>query len=406
MLRNQMGCFLLALLLVCPIWGLAAEGDSFATYVMPEGAETLFVTDISQFEAPQGMETMYAAMGRVTSKGDIYIIRMKNGLALASVSCRTLSRSLTAEELLALTPQILNRLQQEFETVDPSSVTVEVNRQFENPALCVSLTVSPGADGPSFSLQGAAFSQGMEMMEVWSIMPTDDTLPGLANDRSDMEALLSSLHFGETDDSVSASSIDGLLTAVALPDSQPYADPDGAFTVQLPTGSLILTPHSTQEERSSIRQQYIAAHSEGADRLFDSVMGDIDDENATVVFSPDFQAIIEFFCEDAPFFQGYTPRQFFSIAPGIASSLNEKFDHAMCLESDKTLTLSGLEHAILSFWMRDGEMNLRLDAVAAVEGDSTLREIDLLMPVQADSAAQRDRLLALLMQTLQYISAP
>ena len=85
MLRNQMGCFLLALLLVCPIWGLAAEGDSFATYVMPEGAETLFVTDISQFEAPQGMETMYAAMGRVTSKGDIYMIRKKNGRALASV---------------------------------------------------------------------------------------------------------------------------------------------------------------------------------------------------------------------------------------------------------------------------------------------------------------------------------
>ena len=88
----------LLLVLLCPCAALA-DGETFASYRLPAEAKTVIVSDIRTLEAPEGLEAMYSAMGHVSISGDTYIVQMKNGMALASVSWRPLRRQVTLDEL-------------------------------------------------------------------------------------------------------------------------------------------------------------------------------------------------------------------------------------------------------------------------------------------------------------------
>ena len=77
---------LCALLAAVPAF---AQEETFATCQMPEGSESLYITEASGLQAPQGLEEMYALMLDANNLSDVYITRMRYGRALASISCTT-----------------------------------------------------------------------------------------------------------------------------------------------------------------------------------------------------------------------------------------------------------------------------------------------------------------------------
>ena len=82
----------------------ALSEETFATCQIPQGAESLFVTEAGAFEAPDGLEGMYALMLDANSLSDVYLTRMRYGRALASISCTSGVKPGTAQELLRSGP--------------------------------------------------------------------------------------------------------------------------------------------------------------------------------------------------------------------------------------------------------------------------------------------------------------
>lgn len=387
-------CLLLLLALLCPCAALA-DGETFASYRLPSGAETVPVTDIRNLSAPEGFEAMYSAMGRVSLNGDTYIVRMPNGLALASVSWRPLRRALTLEDLVAMEPQFAAALYQDFTYVDVQSVQI-TDGYFGRETLTIRALA--GETEGEYQLMGAAFPADGVMYEIWTIAPTDPSLPGLESDMQGMEFFINSVTFSSGS---SYHLIDDSLAAMELPENHLYTDEANRFCAGLPLDSQILTPQSTPEEREAIRQEYLSRNASGAERVFDQLMEDIDTEGATVIFYSGFQAVVEFFCEDVPDMAGMNTADFLSMGNDIAQSMAGQYDLALCLSANEAATLSGMEHCLLRLGIRADELSQYLTVLACIDGQGLLREVDLLTPAQQGQEGA-NALLALLLQTLQY----
>lgn len=391
----------LLLVLLCPCAALA-DGESFASYRLPAEAKTVIVSDIRTLEVPEGLEAMYSAMGRVSISGDTYIVQMKNGLALASVSWRPLRSEVTLEDLLAMKPQIQAALYQDFAYVQEEGAAFEITtRFFGRETLAVYALV--GEEKPEeFRIVGTTFPADGVMYEIWIIAPVDETLPGLASDMADMEFFIDSVEFTvEAADSASYHLIDGQLAAMELPENQLYTDAANRFCAGFPLDSRILTPQSSAEEREAIRQEYLSQNPSGAERVFEQLMEDVDTENATVVFCNGFQNVAEFFCENVPEMADMNTADFLSMGDGIAQSLMGDYDLALCLSTNEAVTLSGREHCLLRFGIRTDELSQYLTVLACIDEHGLLREIDLLTPAQQGQTGA-DALLSLIVQTLQY----
>lgn len=387
-------CLLLMLALLCHCAALA-DGESFASYRLPSGAETVLVTDIRTLTVPEGVEAMYSVMGRVSGNGDTYIVRMPNGLALASVSWRPLRRSLTLDDLLAMEPQFAAALYQDFACVEVQSVQI-TDGYFGRETLTIRALA--GETEGEYQLVGAAFPSDGVMYEIWTIAPTDASLPGLESDMQDMEFFINSVVFSS---GVSYQLIDDSLSNVELPESRTYTDASNRFSVALPLDSQLLSPRSTPEERESIRQQYLSRNASGAELLFDQLMEDIDTEDATVVFCNGYQTVAEFFCEDVSDMVGMTTADFLSMGEAIAQAMTEDFGLALCLSSNEAVTLSGMDHCLLRLGIRTDDLSQYVSVLACIDGQGLLREIDLFTPADQGQAGA-NALLALLLQTLQY----
>lgn len=391
----------LLLVLLCPCAALA-DGETFASYRLPAEAKTVIVSDIRTLEAPEGLEAMYSAMGHVSISGDTYIVQMKNGMALASVSWRPLRRQVTLDELLAMKPQIQAALYQDFAYVQEDGAEFEITTSFfGRETLGVYALV--GAEKPEeFRIMGTAFPADGVMYEIWIIAPTDESLPGLASDMEDMEFFINSVEFSVgTAEGASYRLIDEQLAAMEVPENQLYTDAANRFCAGIPLDSQIVTPQSSAEEREAIRQQYLSRNPSGAERVLDSLMEDVDTEGATVVFCNGFQCVVEFFCESVPEMAGMNTADFLSMGDGIAQNLMGDYDLGLCLSANEAATLSGREHSLLRFGIRSDELSQYLTVLACIDEQGLLREIDLLTPAQQGQPAV-DALLSLILQTLQY----
>lgn len=392
-------CLLLVLLYPC---AALADGETFASYRLPAEAKTVIVSDIRTLEAPEGLEAMYSVMGHVSISGDTYIVQMKNGMALASVSWRPLRRELTLDDLLAMKPQIQAALYQDFAYVQEDSAEFEITANFfGRETLAVYALV--GVEKPEeFGIVGTAFPADGLMYEIWIIAPADASLPGLASDMEDMEFFIDSVEFSvEAADSASYRLIDGQLSVAEWSAPLLHTDEDNHFSVALPQDSRILSPGSSAEEREAIRQEYLSRNPSGAERVLDSLMEDVDTEGATVVFCNEFQSVAEFFCENVPEMADMNTADFLSMGDGIARNLMGDFDLALCLSANEAISLSGREHCLLRFGIRSDELSQYLTVLACIDGQGLLREIDLLTPAQQGQPAA-DALLSLIVQTLQY----
>lgn len=389
---NRIAAVLLALMLsLCPLAALAEDDGTFATCVMPEGAETIDVYSLSRLEVPQGLETLYAAMSNASNRGDVYITRMKNGLALISLACQPLDQSMTPPDLLDLLPQIQESLTAEFPGMNQDELFSGLQQLFGREVLALQATVPLTGDDTAL-LMGFAFPRKSDMIEVWAAVPnTYADSDALASDQTDLWNFLGSLAFTTGEEAQTAD----------LMEHETYTDPDGLFSVGLPAGCTVLTANTTPEQLEAARRQFESANPEGASPVFDGFVKDMQDENATVVFSADWQCALEFFTIEEEALSGLTTSSFLGQAEQITQNLTEKYQYAMHLQSGRRF-LSGFEHSQLSYWVRQQDYSFHLDVLATITGEKTLREIDLYTPASGYDTAQQQALLELAAQTLEY----
>lgn len=190
-------CILLAAAPAC------AQEDTFATCQMPEGSESLYITEAAEFQIPDGLENLYALMMDANTQSDVYITRMRCGRALASISCTSAAGPGTAEDLLALWPEAARRIAQDVDYINDSASCAAVETAFGYDALVIRTDIAVGEESMVLlEAQCAAFYNGPDLIEVWTLLPAastylyDDQAAGeLESDRADLAAFIASLNF-------------------------------------------------------------------------------------------------------------------------------------------------------------------------------------------------------------------
>ena len=149
----------------------------------------------------------------------------------------------------------------------------------------------------------------------------------------------------------------------------PYQDKDGRFMMAIPEDAVVIDVHSTTDEVAAARESYIANNPEGAAHAFDTFMQDVYEERTVLIFTADMKGLIQVFASEEERFRGATTQQLCAMASAIQQVLEDKFDFAACLADDERMTVSNMEHALLGYWIRSGELDLMLDIMACVVED-------------------------------------
>lgn len=358
----------LALLLVCSS-ALAAQDVPIASYDLPEGAEVFYLSESGAMEAPDGLEGMYDLMSTAASRGDVYLIRMANGRALASVSSTPVYESVAVQDLLALWPQTVQTIALEGAQVDESASEVGVETLYGGVEM-LHVRTRIGVGDLWLEAEGFAFCRERELTELWAVCPerglyADDSAGAdeLSRDRRDLKLFMESLSFPEAWEDM----------AIGVP----YEDRDGRFIMAIPQDAVVIDVHSAPEEVEAARSRYIERNPEGAARAFDCFMQDVYGERAVFVFTADMQGVIQVFGSQVEGFRGATPEQLCRMAQPILDVMNETFDFAACLADNERAEISCEEHALLGYWVRSGELDLMIDVMACVVMDDWLYEVDI-----------------------------
>lgn len=373
----------------------AVSTAPIATYTLPRGAEALHLWDSGAWTVPEGLEGLYYLMQNAEMYGDVYLVRMPHGRALVSVSCMKPENQYTAEELLGLWPQIAQNIAKEGVTVDASESCASLENLYGFDALHIRTDITAGEWGSGLALEaeGIAFPRGDELLEVWAVAPAaglyaqdDPAAQELAEDRASMETFLKSLGFSN----LGSMAVEGV----------PYADPEGRFALAIPAESTVLTAGSAQEDIDRAREAYLAAHEEGADRLFNEYINDMITQGVTVIIAKDQQVVAEIFASQEESFRDTTVEQLAALAQPIQHSLAERYDVVLPLNVQDQAVISGQKHAWLTYWVRSGEADVQLDVLASVLDDAWLYEVDLF----SHDGNQEQRMLwhTFITQTLRY----
>jgi len=97
---------------------------------------------------------------------------------------------------------------------------------------------------------------------------------------------------------------------------------------------------------------------------------------------------------------GVQPEGLDSLAPVLKATLALDYDLAALTESDQRAAISQLEHAMMGYWLRMGEMDLQLDVAICIHPENWMYEVDI-YTVEGDQQL-RSELHAFVKQTLAY----
>lgn len=387
--------WLIAVLCLLTLPAMAQEGGSIASFLLPEGAQTFYLPEGPDMDVPEGLSAFYELMTRANRESDVYLVRMKFGRALVSVSCTNVGRPATAQALLEKWPDIAQRIASETQYVnaDPACAAVEMRYGFESLVIRTDLAVGK-ENMLLLKAVGTAFYRENDLIEVWEVFPSDSVYlyneaaaRELRSDRTDLSSFLSSLNFAQA--------------PVAEAEPEPYTAPSGACMLSVPKGCTILDPASTAEQAKAVREQYIAANPEGAADAFDVYYRDVAAEGATLIFTEDMHAVIGLYA--LPDWPDLSPAVLCSAAGAIRDSLREKFGAAACLVDNARQHISGTEHSKLAYEIGTGFRQTLL-VLSCVQPNGTLREVDFFL-AESMPAAEREKLMNLVYQTLSYLPA-
>lgn len=391
-MTKRLSALLLTLVLICGLSFAAAE--TFASYQLPQGARVCYVTEAGELEAPQGLESMYALMSTAAARTDVYLMRMPHGRALVSVSCSPVAASRTAEELLTLWPRIAANIGKEVAYVDDDASCAAVENRFGHDLLHIQTRLTTSGEETAYlRAEGFAFCRDKELLEVWAVWPeepvylySDQAAQELEEDLEALDAFLQSLSFDKN--------------RVAI-ESENYADPDGRFVMQVLMDSVIITGDTPMEDVSAVRERFVAANEEGAANVFDQLMRDVYEQRVTLILTADMKGAIQVFCSREENFAGATPDMLQTLAEPIRESLTDRYGIAISLGVNEHVSISQRDHAFLGYWLRCGECDVQLDALACVIGEDWLCEVDIHV-VDGDQTL-RSMLHSLVAQTLCYL---
>ena len=210
MMKRWFALLLAGLLMVAPaVLAEEEDGAGFGTFFQPEGVELCEVEDAGSLSVPDGLSGLYALMQDCNSFASAYVFRMPKGRALMSVACTTIGNPRTALELLESWPQILNALQGEGKSVTIEPTYPRVEAQYDRQTLHVQAILET-ADGSGLRvrLDGVAFYQGNDLIELWQAWPEATTyqlmplaLQELRDDLATLKELTDSFQFQDSSQS-------------------------------------------------------------------------------------------------------------------------------------------------------------------------------------------------------------
>lgn len=367
-------CALLALL---PALALA---DAYGAYVLPDGAELVLLEEADRLEVPQGLEEMYKLMRTANSRSDVFLIRLKNGRALVSLSFTERS-AVTPEKLLALWPQVAKAMAHDVMFMDDSEECAKLDKRFGRDALVIDTTLVAGQTAMlRLDAQCTAFYNDEELIEIWTLIPSDtqylfdeEAQAQRQSDAADMQALLGSFDFDDQGDGEQQQE----PSASALP-SERYAAPDGWFALDVPKGSWVLNKSTPTREVSERREAMIAARGQDASQLFDLCLKDALNEDAVFIIAPDQSAVLVLYRLYAEEMRGMTVEQLMQMGESNAAGMqNGKFDSATFIEPASMAMLGGMTFAGTEYLLRSGQTDILLNLFGAVDEQSYLYEVDL-----------------------------
>lgn len=374
---------------------LAEESGSIASFVLPEGAETYYLPDNPDIPVPDGLAELYALMRNFSPNSDVYLARMPHGRVLASVSCKAVPTPFTAQQLHALWPEIASRIGKTVQYINADAACAKAETRYGFEALAIETDLAVGTDSMLLlKAHSTAFCRGTDLLEVWAVYPADSVYlydeaaaAELAADLNDLNAFLASLNFaGEP---------------VAEAAAAPYRAPSGRFAMAVPRDCVILDPTSTQQAAADVRARYIAANPDGADTAFDVYYRDLLNEDATLIFTADMQAVVALYCLSMPEADGLTPDMLCRTAGSTRDGLTKKFGAARCLLDNGRQELSGITHARMGYALSTRDFAQELLLLCCVESGGWLREVDLFFS-EAMPGRERLALVNLVLQTLTY----
>lgn len=387
-----------ALMILCLMLSCAwAQGEEMlASYVLPDEAQVYYLPMGEKPEAPEGLEAMYALMQPHSYKGDLYLLCMKNGTVLLSVSGMLAERELSAEELTALWPRAAAdlRLLPGVKSVnaDPACAQVKAMGGIDLLHVKTQLECDAETGVTNLTAECYAFCDGIGVTELWAVYPDPkdpahaEMAEALQADLADLEELLSTLSFPSGDSNV--------LQAV------PYVDGKSRFAMAAPVDCVELTQQTSPEDVEALRQSFIEKNPEGANRVFDRFLRQLSQVDSVLLFTPDMQGIIKITATPEQCLAGVEAKGLASLAPALQATLAMDYDVAALMESDQFVTVSSLEHALMGYWLRMGELDQQLDIMICIHPENWMYEIDLFT---AEGNQQlRSELHAFVKQTLVY----
>lgn len=206
-MKKTLAALLCLILCLISLLGMAEEDDIIVSYAEPEGISVLTLDEASSFIAPSGLEPMYELMLDADSTLDVYLFRMKNGRALMSVSCMDVEKQGTAEELLALWPDIAGGISLSVPYVNNNEACADIETLFGFEALCIQTDIAvtdQAGQALALNARGIAFYRSTELMEVWMVTPAtttylydDEAAAELQSDVYDLNLLFESLSFSK-----------------------------------------------------------------------------------------------------------------------------------------------------------------------------------------------------------------
>lgn len=387
----------LCLLAVLPVRAL---GDGFGTYIQPEGVNVCVQDDLRYFDAPTGLEAMYALMGGSGSQADVYLFLMPNGLEVISVARKDAVG--TVQTLTEAWPKIQAALAEEasVQAVENSAMTEE--RAFGYDAVRITAALLLTGDVP-VQAEGTAFFRDGDLLEVWTLCPdaafcqsSGLPLAQLEEDQAAGKRLMDSFDFGGS----------AAPEAVLVENAVAYQDPAGAFSLMIPAKTVVVTKETDEAAVAACRAKY-ADGSQGDGRVFDEWLQDVADFQCTLMLLPELGLSWQLSCNDNENFRNADLNTFYRISEPVRASLEERFGSARTLADGGSAVLSGLEHAKLVYWLRADQTDVALEVYAITDGDGLLRELDLytMMDMTADKDRQ-EAVLQMLRDTLTYSVPP
>ena len=183
---------LLLIALLAPVWGMGEDarlldenGEPWLAFDLQEGMECLSSPLEQPPAVPQGLESLYRWMQPRQAGRDTWFLRMPNGRVLASASRTEVGMNLSAQDMLALWPNIVAVLGQTTAFVDdkPENASIQTlgNREWLSIQTKVALE---GAKALSVTVKGLANCDNGSLVEVWIAAPAlstyryDDTAYG------------------------------------------------------------------------------------------------------------------------------------------------------------------------------------------------------------------------------------